>query len=495
MCAGGGSDWSEAEGAGAEGQVIEVLAGRVDVERGRTAPATGRSIVMPAVVQVRVGEGALVGVGWSCERLGREGDGSNAKIWLVAVFKVARNPEADSTLPFVISVPLASGELVLKAEDVWPRTSKVYCHRAEGWPAEAEVLEEVAVRSCVRRGVAVDLVLDRGRENRSQFVITTLRGGREAIFWQSARTTRKTRPGLRVPTRRAAAGVLEIIVDTRERYAWKFSTQQATTVRRALIAGDYAVELEGTVVGVVERKTLADLAARLVDGSLLVLLGELAAMPRAAVVVEDRWADVFRLKHVAPSMVGELLAGARCATRTCRSCSARPASSPRNGPTASSAPPSATPTRKPTSPPRRRCRPEEDPDRLFRLRGQVAPLGDEDHQERGHYDTVPRRLLLSEVLFVFGSLPPGVRCAKEEHSATTASTSCFSTAKSATPIVVAMTTWTTKATAAPSHTWRRLALGRHHQAGEHGLVGSSPMKITGTRLRRWRIHPCQPAVS
>jgi hypothetical protein len=29
-----------------------------------------------------------------------------------------------------------------------------------------------------------------------------------------------------------------------------------------------------------------------------VLLGELATVPRAAVVVEDRWADVFRLQHV-----------------------------------------------------------------------------------------------------------------------------------------------------------------------------------------------------
>lgn len=228
-----------------------------------------------------------------------------------AMFRVARNPEAESSLPYVISVPLASGELVLKAKDVWPRTAKVYCHKAEGWPEDAEVLEEVPVRSCVRRGVAVDLVLDRARENRSQLVFTTLRGGREGIFWQSARTTRKTRPGLRVPTRRAAAGVLEIVVDTRERYAWKFAAQQATTVKRALVVGDYAVELDGDVVGIVERKTLADLAGRLVDGSLLVLLGELAAARRAAVVVEDRWADVFRLEHVSPGMVAELLAGAQ----------------------------------------------------------------------------------------------------------------------------------------------------------------------------------------
>jgi hypothetical protein len=158
-------------------------------------------------------------------------------------FRVARNPDASSALPFVIDVPLPSGSMILKAKASWPRTAKIYCHPLDEWPEHAEVLE--------------------------------------------------------------------IVVDTRERYAWKFAEQQATTTRRALTVGDYAVELDGDVVGVIERKTLADLAARLVDGSLLLLLGELAAMPRAAIVVEDRWADVFRLSHVSPSMVAEMLAGAQ----------------------------------------------------------------------------------------------------------------------------------------------------------------------------------------
>jgi hypothetical protein len=227
------------------------------------------------------------------------------------VFRVARNPDPESTLPYLISLPLPSGELVLKARDVWPRTAKVYCHRADEWPDEPEIVQEVPVRSCVRRGVAVDLVLDRARENRSQIVFTTLHGGREGIFWQTARTTRKTRPGLRVPTRRAAGKDLEIVVDTRERYAWKFEKQQASTRRGALRVGDYAVELDGEIAGVVERKTLQDLASTLVDGSLLIRMGDLATVPRAAVVVEDRWADVFRLKHVSPGMVAELLAGAQ----------------------------------------------------------------------------------------------------------------------------------------------------------------------------------------
>lgn len=226
------------------------------------------------------------------------------------MFRIARNPDTDSTLPYVLWVPLGSNPLVLKAKDTWPRTAKVYCHRGE-WPDEAEIVEEVPVRSCIRRGVAIDLVLDRYRENRSQFVITTLKGGREGIFWQTAKTTRKTRPGMRLPTRRSAAGALEIVVDSRERYAWKFETQQATTSRRALVVGDYAVEVDGEVVGVVERKKLAEIAGNVVDGSLLVTLAELATARRAAIVVEDRWADVFRLEHVAPSMVAEMLAAAQ----------------------------------------------------------------------------------------------------------------------------------------------------------------------------------------
>jgi hypothetical protein len=228
----------------------------------------------------------------------------------VPTFRIARNPDPDSTLPYLLWVPLGVGPLVLKAKDTWPRTGKVYCHRAD-WPDDAEVVEEVAVRACTRRGVAVDLVLDRGRESRSQFVFTSLAGGREGIFWQTTATARKTRPGMRLPTRRSAGGVLDIVVDTRERYAWKFETQQATTTKRALLVGDYGIELDGALVGVVERKRLADLATTIIDGSLLVRLGELAAARRAAIVVEDRWADVFRLRHVAPSMVAEMLAAAQ----------------------------------------------------------------------------------------------------------------------------------------------------------------------------------------
>ena len=212
-------------------------------------------------------------------------------------FIVARNPDPDSRLPYLVRLPIDGG-LILKVRDTWPRTSRVFCSRVEdGWPPGAEILEEVPVTLCRRRGVAIDLVLDRPRENRSQFVFTTLPSGREGIFWQTRKVVTTARPGARIPGRRAS-GIRElvIVIDTREHYPYRFSKQQATTVRAALSAGDYAVLTdEGTPVAVVERKSLADLAGALNSGTLVFELAKLAEMPRAAVVVEDRYGNL--LKH------------------------------------------------------------------------------------------------------------------------------------------------------------------------------------------------------
>ena len=212
-------------------------------------------------------------------------------------FVVARNPDPDSRLPYLVRLPIDRG-LILKVRDTWPRTSRVFCARVEeGWPADAEILEEVPVTLCRRRGVAIDLVLDRPRENRSQFVFTTLPSGREGIFWQTRKVVTTARPGARIPGRRAS-GLAEVVifVDSREHYPYRFSKQQATTVRAALQAGDYAVMSEGgSPVAVVERKSLADLASALNNGTLVFELAKLAEMPRAAVVVEDRYGNL--LKH------------------------------------------------------------------------------------------------------------------------------------------------------------------------------------------------------
>lgn len=139
-------------------------------------------------------------------------------------FVVARNPDPDSRLPYLIRLPIDGG-LILKVRDTWPRTSRVFCARVDdGWPTEAEIVEEVPVTLCRRRGVAIDLVLDRPRENRSQFVFTVLPPGREGIFWQTRKVVTTARPGARIPGRRASGiSELVIVVDTREQYPYQFS--------------------------------------------------------------------------------------------------------------------------------------------------------------------------------------------------------------------------------------------------------------------------------
>lgn len=220
---------------------------------------------------------------------------------------VARNTEPGSTLPYLLRVPLGDG-IMLKAKDTWPRTGKVYCHRLDEWPADAEIIERVPVRSCVRRGAAIDLVLDRGRENGSQLVITTARG-RQMIFWQTSRTAKQARPAVTVPGARASGlADLEIAVDIRERYPFTFADRQVTTRREPLRAGDYGLVVDGVLQASVERKSLADLVSSLTTGTLKFQLTELSGVPRAAVVVEERYSRVFALEHVRPSVVADGIA-------------------------------------------------------------------------------------------------------------------------------------------------------------------------------------------
>ena len=225
-------------------------------------------------------------------------------------FLIARNPDPHSRLPYLLRVPLEAG-LVLKAKDTWPRTARVFCLQSDdAWPEDAELLESLPVRSCRRRGVAVDLLLERSRMNQSQFVFTTTRGGRPVVFWQTPKTARASRPGVRVPTRRASGQrELSIVVDSRERYGYRFAAQKTEVKRRALECGDYAVlDEDGEVLAAVERKTVPDLVAGLVDGSLQFALAELAELPRAAVVIEGEYGDLFDVKHVQPGFVLDLLA-------------------------------------------------------------------------------------------------------------------------------------------------------------------------------------------
>jgi hypothetical protein len=222
---------------------------------------------------------------------------------------VAINPDPDSRLKYLLRLPVDGG-MVFRTSGTWPRTKALYCHpvAAGDWPEEPDIVERAPIRSCVRRGAAIDLILERGRENRSQLVFTSARG-RDAVFWQSPRTRKQARPNVTTPTARGAGITeLQILVDTRERYAYRFATQQVAVVQRALPCGDYGITLSGRLVAAVERKSLSDLVSSLLNGNLRYALADLAALPRSAVVVEDRYSQVFKVDWVRPAVVADGLA-------------------------------------------------------------------------------------------------------------------------------------------------------------------------------------------
>jgi hypothetical protein len=222
---------------------------------------------------------------------------------------LARNPDPSSSLPYLLRLPLDGG-LVFRTRGTWPRTSALYCHRVgiEQWPAEPEIVERVALRVCARRGAAIDVVCDRGREQRSQIVFTRARG-REVVFWQSPRTRKQSRPDVRVPSARAQGiEALEIIVDAHERYPFQFAAQQVRAVRRGLTCGDYAISQDGRIVCAVERKSVEDLVSSLASGRLRFALSELSGLPRAAVVVEQGYAQIFAQRHMRGATVADGLA-------------------------------------------------------------------------------------------------------------------------------------------------------------------------------------------
>lgn len=223
-----------------------------------------------------------------------------------ARFKIARNPDPGSRLPYLVQLPIEGG-LVLKVREPWPRYARVFCAEDDRpWDETAELVDEVGVVLCKRRGAAIDLVLDRPRLARSQFVFTNARG-RPAIWWQTQATVQAANPGARVPRGRASTE-LTVAVDTREKYGWKFAGRGALRLeRRALPGGDYGVVVGDSVIAVVERKTLTNLATSLSDGSLAFQMQRLAELHRAAIVVEGDYPDLFRTQPGRGAWLADIL--------------------------------------------------------------------------------------------------------------------------------------------------------------------------------------------
>lgn len=207
----------------------------------------------------------------------------------------------------------------MRAQASWPGPGQqIFCLRErELDPAEPlEPLERVPVANLTRVGRKIAIVLDRPTRKRCELLAVSkpyrdgTRGTHEQIFFRTESGIRAHRSRTHVEIRRESTP-LTVIVDTAERYPWRFSG--ATTERRKLRAGDYALVHAGRIIAVVERKTFDNLLADL--GAVQALhhqLADLASHDGAALVVEAEFGDFLdpgRLRGRWPAaFIGRVLA-------------------------------------------------------------------------------------------------------------------------------------------------------------------------------------------
>jgi len=189
--------------------------------------------------------------------------------------------------------------LCLRVQEKWPGTKgQIFCLSEEGrkWPQPGEEVERVPVVSLRRYGKRLAVVLDRSRNKRCDFLFLkktykTREGEYEQIFWRTQQALRERRPRVKLTLQGEES--LQIIIDSGERYPWRFPGCNVETAR--LPVGDYALLENNDFLAIVERKTFDNMVAEFGRMSTFhQILGELEAYPHKALVIEAAYADFFK---------------------------------------------------------------------------------------------------------------------------------------------------------------------------------------------------------
>ncbi len=201
-----------------------------------------------------------------------------------------------------------------RTQEAWPGPGQqVFCLREREVEADEplDFVERVPVAQLSRVGRKLSVVLDRPHRKRCEFLAIqkpAKNGGEmvEQVFFRTERGIRAHRSGGRVELR-AMPENLEVVVDSAERYPWRFPG--ATQARRRLASGDYALVQDGLVLAAVERKTFENLLGEV--GKIQGLhhqLSDLAGLSHAALVIEAEYRDFLNPRKMAGRWPPEHLA-------------------------------------------------------------------------------------------------------------------------------------------------------------------------------------------
>ncbi len=223
--------------------------------------------------------------------------------------------------PFRLYIEENPGEfLVFNVQARWPGPNrKIYCLKDNpckeiDLPRE-DPIEQCMIKNIYWYGKKLNVLLDRKTKKRCWFLFLKKeyknKPGEiyDQIFWITQSSVMSRRPGAYIPKVRQPRAC-EVIIDTRERYPYKFGYAQVE--RKNLPAGDYGLVKEGRLVAVAERKTLDNFKHEISTYDVFkAALRELASYPHKAIVFESPYSDFLDPKKIKPysaNYVAEIIA-------------------------------------------------------------------------------------------------------------------------------------------------------------------------------------------
>jgi len=155
-------------------------------------------------------------------------------------------------------------------------------------------VESVPIAYLKRMGKRVEIVLDRPRRKRCDFLFLKKPGKdgivREQIFFRTQAGLREHRAKGRPLLYAGMRSEAEVVVDSREKYPWRFP--ESRTRKDELPVGDYALVIDNRYAAVVERKSFENMVSDLYRIQILDhQLRELSTYPHAALGSEALYAD------------------------------------------------------------------------------------------------------------------------------------------------------------------------------------------------------------
>lgn len=218
--------------------------------------------------------------------------------------------QEEQKFPYRLFLEESPGKFIcLNTQDRWPGPGKkLFCQSlgtctTSDLPAQNPV-EDCNIISIKRYGRRLIVILDRKIKRRCWFVFikkeykTKPEEFYEQVFWITQSSDAVRRPGAYVPKVREDIPV-EIVVDKREHYPYKFGYAQ--TKRENLPVGDYALLKNGKIIAIAERKSLKNFLGQIATyDSFKATLNELSTYPYKVLIFDSPYSDFLNPKKIKP---------------------------------------------------------------------------------------------------------------------------------------------------------------------------------------------------